>query len=682
MVEHKAIRLLSDAPLPRGSRFNFDRISESLASLIVASPSSVPLNICVSGSWGTGKTTVLRTLQTLLDERSQGTGKFIPAWFEPWKLSGEDQVRVGLVKMILNLVQSDAPFLSGARIELDRGNVVRVLSERLFGSGADTVSTSLHWDALSRGTFVEVEELFRRIAESYLCEKDHPRRIVVLVDDLDRCRPDRVVETLESVKLFFDLPGLVFVFALDREQVEKSITTHYPGLRSDHARTYLSKIFQLTFPLPRKDVASLVEFVRGALHDVGLEIDSQELAAALVSRFGRNLRNLKLFINACAFQASVIGGPAREIDSEVLLKWLYLESSMPASLEIAAQEGSLNLVTALELVAYGGGLVFSPDEMSHYGSTDSGGLDWVAAILTALVAESEGDEAAASLPVNGREAAVSRALRVDGVLAPSLTVLREGATRLAHQDLPRLAFLTRSEDLSVTVSQAGEGVDGVPSANAGVQSSKPWETAGDTFYGRGRHRAAYLCYLQALRLDDTLAVNWMDLARAARQIGRLRSCGAFLREALRCDEKSANVWIEMANLFDFALADKATGSLAYRRVLGIGAGTAVTPYNLALNLDRIGDYETAYYCCLKACSMDHEDTKKFVKLADLGSKIDKTGLNYDSWNAELQAELNSAVKHGLYPPPMSEAEEKALAEVVAGLPTLEAARDELSRLPV
>jgi hypothetical protein len=57
------------------------------------------------------------------------------------------------------------------------------------------------------------------------------RRIVVFVDDLDRCLPNNAPEVLESMKLFFDLEGFVFVVGLDQSVIERAIELKYetPG---------------------------------------------------------------------------------------------------------------------------------------------------------------------------------------------------------------------------------------------------------------------------------------------------------------------------------------------------------------------------------------------------------------------------------------------------------------------
>jgi len=66
-------------------------------------------------------------------------------------------------------------------------------------------------------------------------------KIVVFVDDLDRCLPDNALDVLESMKLFFDLLGFVFVVSLDETIVERAVRTRFPEARvSPPERTALA----------------------------------------------------------------------------------------------------------------------------------------------------------------------------------------------------------------------------------------------------------------------------------------------------------------------------------------------------------------------------------------------------------------------------------------------------------
>ena len=104
--------------------------------------------------------------------------------------------------------------------------------------------------------------------------------LVVFIDDMDRCLPEKALQILEAIKLFLDVENCVFVVAVDRDVIEQSISARYaremvlldknqdPQLRKFEiaylAQNYIEKIIQLPFtvpPLPTGKIKEYVEFL-------------------------------------------------------------------------------------------------------------------------------------------------------------------------------------------------------------------------------------------------------------------------------------------------------------------------------------------------------------------------------------------------------------------------------------
>ena len=113
------------------------------------------------------------------------------------------------------------------------------------------------------GDAVRGLEAFRDEFQELLAspDLDHVKRVVVLVDDLDRCLPPTVIETLEGIRLFLAVPKMSFVIAADEERVADAIRTRYASLdvaaqqstsdlQEEPAKLYLHKIVQTTVPVP------------------------------------------------------------------------------------------------------------------------------------------------------------------------------------------------------------------------------------------------------------------------------------------------------------------------------------------------------------------------------------------------------------------------------------------------
>lgn len=77
--------------------------------------------------------------------------------------------------------------------------------------------------------------------------------VVIIVDDLDRCTPERIIDTLEAIKLFLSVSHTIFVIAADENVIQYAIKKKYPrieGLNVELSTEYIEKIIQLPIYIP------------------------------------------------------------------------------------------------------------------------------------------------------------------------------------------------------------------------------------------------------------------------------------------------------------------------------------------------------------------------------------------------------------------------------------------------
>ncbi len=99
-----------------------------------------------------------------------------------------------------------------------------------------------------------------------------PRKLIIFIDDLDRCKPSKVVDIIESVNLFLDSKGCVFIIGMDSKVVTACIETRYKEVTEETlndfkgferpGRLFLDKIIQLTLRVPKAtkgDIENLVK---------------------------------------------------------------------------------------------------------------------------------------------------------------------------------------------------------------------------------------------------------------------------------------------------------------------------------------------------------------------------------------------------------------------------------------
>jgi hypothetical protein len=166
----------------------------------------------------------------------------------------------------------------------------------------------------------EFEESFKTWITSTLGDNE---RLVIFIDDLDRCLPEIALQVLEALKLYLNIPKLIFVVGVDKVVVEKLVVDHYRKLglvrpktqdesdedqplretEENKARQYLCKMFQVEVEL-----APTQEQVRTFLDDQlegvpywkdSLSDEHRELFEDLVLKLaGRNPREVKRLLNS------------------------------------------------------------------------------------------------------------------------------------------------------------------------------------------------------------------------------------------------------------------------------------------------------------------------------------------------------------------------------------------------
>ncbi len=107
------------------------------------------------------------------------------------------------------------------------------------------------------GEYREFKDAILNFKESLEGIVNNQRKIVIIIDELDRCKPTFAVQLLEIVKHLFDIKGITFIFMLDIEQLSYSIKTIY-GQEMD-ATGYLCRFFDYITRMPKPSVLTYIE---------------------------------------------------------------------------------------------------------------------------------------------------------------------------------------------------------------------------------------------------------------------------------------------------------------------------------------------------------------------------------------------------------------------------------------
>lgn len=182
-----------------------------------------PVTIGIAAPWGGGKSTVLRLLHKELD----GRDGYRVIRLDPWEFDDQFDVRGGVIGEVLQDLLSAYGAQEGLPEKIN-GLLERVSWSRVAVSmarGSLVAQSEDLVEALTPRSKSDARSLagFREEFARLLRDLTQLKRLVVLVDDLDRCLPDAVMATLEAIKLFLSVEKVAFVLAADQDMVRESI---------------------------------------------------------------------------------------------------------------------------------------------------------------------------------------------------------------------------------------------------------------------------------------------------------------------------------------------------------------------------------------------------------------------------------------------------------------------------
>jgi hypothetical protein len=189
----------------------------------------------------------------------------------------------------------------------------------------------------------ELGPFFRRVVAA----AGRGKPVVVLIDDLDRCLPDKAVQVLEALALFLDVDGCVFILAADRRMLEDAITVRYKDFSVEKAlggrgvrigEGYFDKIVQLSIGIPPVSDQRFESFLRELVKDEDLE----NCVPILMKSLPRNARRCERFLSTLRLiLASRLESEAENIVTSVLVKIIALQDIHPPLFDMIRQRRDL-----------------------------------------------------------------------------------------------------------------------------------------------------------------------------------------------------------------------------------------------------------------------------------------------------------------------------------------------------
>lgn len=323
---------------------------ENLTPLLVNA--QAPLVICLDAPWGAGKTTFVRLwskyLQTLgvanlylnAWENDFAEDPLLPListldkWIAAELNESKSRAAWGKAKKVVpGIIKSTAVAAAKAASfgMLDIDKELEKLAADVVGGVVGDIVDSYNVKQKS------LEQFKKQLSIALEGLPEGQKNLVIFIDELDRCRPTYAIEMLERVKHLFDLDRIIFIIAMNRDQLGKSIQGVYGA--SFNGAHYLKRFIDIDYHLR---TPSIKEYIAVRLHEPEIESyfksrrDGQydhehiiELMAYLASRFEYTPRDINQLVGRLKLIFRSI--PVNHyLDESIMIPLLVLRQEAPA----------------------------------------------------------------------------------------------------------------------------------------------------------------------------------------------------------------------------------------------------------------------------------------------------------------------------------------------------------------
>ncbi len=254
----------------------------------------LPLTIGVFGDWGSGKSSIMR----MLEEKLKDDEKVLTIYFNSWLFESYEDAKISILENIVLELSRKEKLSEKAKKKilqlLSRIDYMKIASDGLkkYGKNViDIVATGGIGSAIEAGYSMLNKETLEELGkkdfkdfDKYIKEeqentskttiksfkKDFSELIsltefdsvVIFIDDLDRCMPERVIDTLEAIKLFLSVDNTAFVIGADERILKHSISMHLQlhTFKNDSSHLfnseqivndYIEKLIQIPYRIPK-----------------------------------------------------------------------------------------------------------------------------------------------------------------------------------------------------------------------------------------------------------------------------------------------------------------------------------------------------------------------------------------------------------------------------------------------
>ena len=222
------------------------------------------LTISIDAPWGIGKTTFSYMIQNAIKDNPDLNWQIV--YYDAWENDMSDDPFTSILFHICGqLPQSVGAAIEGFNkeiftsaskfLDLFPGVTTKVIGAGLGLAGKMVEHTG--YDGISTA-YASFESHKKSLHENLSNMANECNKLVVFIDELDRCKPTFAVRLLETIKHYFDIENMVFIFGIDGIQLRETIR-HYYGYDFDSS-SYLTRFFEYQLSLPEPTIRQMISF--------------------------------------------------------------------------------------------------------------------------------------------------------------------------------------------------------------------------------------------------------------------------------------------------------------------------------------------------------------------------------------------------------------------------------------
>ena len=286
-------------------KLNRRNFAESLANAIKSYKNPNCLTISLMGKWGSGKTSIINMVTNYWNNESESENIIIH--FDPWYFSNKENLLFQFFDILSNFNNKEfTDTVNTDNLKKLGKSLINMTSFNLnFGLGSININPEINNTLNDEETLLDLKNKISKDFENF---KNSKKKVIIIIDNIDRLSDKEVQQILMLVKSLADFPHVIYILSFDKDAVLgslKNLNIYSPEL-------FLEKIIQIPIVVPEIRKFQLNNLIESNLEDFykkyhnnkdTLNDDFLDICSDL-SMFINNLRDLYRYINIITFYFS------------------------------------------------------------------------------------------------------------------------------------------------------------------------------------------------------------------------------------------------------------------------------------------------------------------------------------------------------------------------------------------